>query len=138
MAIGLYSPYKYEIREYERYDITRFKNHIRFLEIMENRNGESGSITPLFFDGAVSTFEELPLPTDRGIDEYYNYLRFIREERTVEGDIERMNNPLPRQTSFYSFSTMRTSNLAEQSKNKSSFFNRVKNYIYGRSSINNG
>lgn len=138
MAIGLYSPYKYEIREYERYDITRFKNHIRFLEIMENRNGESGSITPLFFDGAVSTFEELPLPTDRGIDEYYNYLRFIREERTVEGDIERMHNSLPRQTSFYSFSTMRTSNLAEQSKNKSSFFNRIKNYIYGRSSIDNG
>lgn len=76
MVIGLYSPFKYGLKEYEGYDITRFRNHIRFMEVIEDRDyGANGQICPLFFDGAVSTFNELPLPTDtRGIEQVYSYL----------------------------------------------------------------
>lgn len=76
MVLGLYSPFKYGLREYEGYDITKFKNNIRFLQVVEDRdNGAGGQICPLFFDGATSTFTELPLPNDKeGIDKCLNYI----------------------------------------------------------------
>lgn len=68
MALGLYSPYKYGIKDYQGYDITKFRNKIRFLEIMEDRDGGgSNSICPLYFDGAVGEFKELPLPEELGL-----------------------------------------------------------------------
>lgn len=81
LLLGLYSPYKYGKREYEGYNVERFKNHIRFLEILEDRdNGGSGMICPLYFDGAVSEFEELPLPDDNyELSKYYNLLNKIEQ-----------------------------------------------------------
>ena len=65
LVLGLYSPFKYGLKEYEKYDITKFKNNIRFLQVIEDRdNGSGGQICPLFFDGAVSVFTELPLPEE--------------------------------------------------------------------------
>lgn len=86
LALGLFSPYKHGIREYEGYDIMKFKNHIRFLEIMEDRdNGGSGQMCPLFFDGATSVFYELPKPDDEaGLQIFYN-------------QIEKMNQPIPQE-----------------------------------------
>ena len=49
---------------WEGYDINTFKDNIRFLEICLNRNGASGAICPLYFDGAVNFFAELPLPNE--------------------------------------------------------------------------
>ena len=80
IAISIYSPFKHEIQQYEGYDITKFKNNIRFMEIMEDRdNGGGGMICPLFFDGATSFFAELPLPneTDK-IKKVYAMLDDIR------------------------------------------------------------
>lgn len=76
MVIGLYSPFKYGLREYEGYDITKFRNHIRFMEVIEDRDyGANGQICPLYFDGAVSTFNELPRPDDKeGLQRVYNYM----------------------------------------------------------------
>ena len=62
LILGLYTPFRYGIREYEGYDITKFRDHIRFLEVMGGREGGGGDICPLFFDGAVNFFKELPLP----------------------------------------------------------------------------
>lgn len=83
IVIGLYSPYKYGIKDYERYDITKFKNHIRFMEIIEDRDyGANGQICPLFFNGAVSTFNELPRPEEtEEIKKYYTYLDIITKQR---------------------------------------------------------
>lgn len=81
-AIGLYSPFKYGLREYEGYDITKFKNNIRFMEIMEDRdNGAGGMICPLYFDGATSFFAELPRANDiTGLQEIYNLIAKNRNE----------------------------------------------------------
>jgi hypothetical protein len=35
------------------------------LEVIVNRNGEMGGILPLWFDGAVCDFKELPKPEDK-------------------------------------------------------------------------
>lgn len=76
MVIGLYSPFKYGMTEYEGYDITKFRNHIRFMEVIEDRDyGANGNICPLYFDGAISYFSELPRSNDKvGIQKVYNFI----------------------------------------------------------------
>lgn len=65
IVLGLFSPFRFGITEYLGYDITVLKDHIRFLEVIVNRNGEMGGILPLWFDGAVCDFKELPKPEDK-------------------------------------------------------------------------
>lgn len=76
MVIGLYSPFKYGIPTYEGYDITKFRNHIRFMEIIEDRHyGANGNICPLYFDGAVSYFFELPKADNAAeMTKVYNFI----------------------------------------------------------------
>lgn len=79
ILLGLFSPFKFELETYKEYDITKFRDNIRFLEVLVNRDGEMGGLCPLFFDGAVCDFNELPLPSDKnGIARVYEYLKYIR------------------------------------------------------------
>ena len=81
MMIGLYSPFKYGKKEYEHYDITKLRNYVRFLEIIEDRDyGANGNICPLFFNGAVSSWAELPKPTDTaGLKQVYDYIDYLEK-----------------------------------------------------------
>lgn len=79
LLLALHSPFRTKRTVAEGYDITKFRDNIRFLKVLLNRDGVVGGICPLFFDGAVCEFEELPLPTDTaGIAEYYKRLDNIR------------------------------------------------------------
>lgn len=60
VMLGLFDPFRHEMQEYMGYDIQKMRNHIRFLEMVLNRDGESGSMVPLFFDGDTNTFKEMP------------------------------------------------------------------------------
>lgn len=62
IILGLFSPFRHEIPDYMNYDISFFRDNIRFLEIIGGREGGGGTICPLYFDGAVNYFKELPLP----------------------------------------------------------------------------
>lgn len=64
VILGLFSPFRHKIREYLNYDIHAFRDNIRFLEILGGREGGAGTICPLYFDGAVNYFKELPLPQE--------------------------------------------------------------------------
>jgi len=76
--IGLFSPYRHEIPEYRGYDITKFRDNIRFLEILGGREGGGGTICPLYFDGAVNYFKELPKPDDKkSLEEVYKFLETL-------------------------------------------------------------
>lgn len=65
IVLGLFSPARFGITEYFDYDITQLKDHIRFLEVIVNRNGQMGGLLPLWFDGDVCSFAELPKPDDK-------------------------------------------------------------------------
>ena len=84
MVIGLYSPFKYGMTEYEGYDITKFRNHIRFMEVIEDRDyGANGNICPLYFDGAISYFSELRKSNDKvGIQKVYNYIENNKNKKS--------------------------------------------------------
>lgn len=64
VTLGLFSPFRFGITKYFDYDITKLKDRIRFLEVITNRDGNMGGILPLWFDGAVCDFRELPKPDD--------------------------------------------------------------------------
>lgn len=85
MVLGLYSPFKFGKREYEGYDITKFRNHIRFLEVLEDRDyGANNQICPLYFNGATSSFSELPRPTDAvGMQKVYDFLERGKSKASV-------------------------------------------------------
>lgn len=81
VLMGLFSPFKFGLREYLGYDITKFKDRIRFLEMCVNRDGELGGIIALYFDGATCTFRELPPPDDtKGLEEVYKFMNSQKEK----------------------------------------------------------
>lgn len=84
LVLGLFNPFKYGLREYEQYDITKFRNNIRFLMVLEDRdNGAGGQVCPLFFDGAVSVFTELPQANDSAeINKVINYIDNVVRKRS--------------------------------------------------------
>lgn len=85
VMLGITSPYTHELPQYLGYDITKFKNYIRFLEIVLNREGESNNVVGLYFDGATNYFKELPLPDDReGLNKVINNIdNIIRKKAST-------------------------------------------------------
>ena len=80
VIFGLYSPFRHKIPEYLGYDIKFFQDNIRFLEIIGGREGGGGVICPLYFDGAVNYFKELPLPSDsEQMARTYNFIKAVRQ-----------------------------------------------------------
>ena len=50
MMLGITNPYSHELDSYLGYDIRKFKDSIRFLEVVLNREGQSNGIIALYFD----------------------------------------------------------------------------------------
>lgn len=70
VMLGLTNPYAAHIEEWLKYDITKLKDNVRFLEVMLSRDGSANAVKALYFDGAVSYFKELPGPKSEGYAEY--------------------------------------------------------------------
>lgn len=77
LVLGLFDPSKFGLGSWLGYKIqdvdgSGLRNYARFLYVIANRNGEMGGVCPLFFDGAVCDFEELPKPDDiNALSSYY-------------------------------------------------------------------
>lgn len=59
LMLGLFSPYRYKIDEYEGFDISAYKDTYRELSIILNRDGGGSINLDLLFKGAVNHFEEI-------------------------------------------------------------------------------
>lgn len=85
-VIGLFSPYRHEMATYMNYDIKIFKDNIRFMEIIASREGGGNSLIPLYFDGAVNFFEELPssnkIEEKEKLDKIYERIKRIRTSKS--------------------------------------------------------
>ena len=90
LVMGLFDPSKFGLSNWLGYKIQDadgigLKNYGRFLYVIANRNGEMGSACPLFFDGAVCNFEELPIPSDiPEIAKYYKKARDLKSYRQTK------------------------------------------------------
>lgn len=81
MMLGLCSPYAYELPNYLGYDVSKFRDNIRFMEVVVNRHGTSNDILALYFDGATCSFNELPLPNQ--VSDIAKVLEFIDKRNKV-------------------------------------------------------
>lgn len=80
IMLGIFSPYKHELPEYMGYNVAKLKDNLRFLEVCASRDGEGNGVCPLYFDGAVSYFQELPLPHDeKKLNEVYGLIKKNKE-----------------------------------------------------------
>lgn len=70
-VFGLFAPDRYQIEEYYDYDIVRMQDHFRMLINLKSRDGEANTRVPLYFDGAVNFFRELPPAKDPLIIKVY-------------------------------------------------------------------
>lgn len=81
MCLGIFSPYKYNLHDYKGYNINMFKDNIRFVSVLLNRNGLCNGMLPLYFDGAVNYFAPLCSPKDEvGLQKIYKYLDKVRNK----------------------------------------------------------
>lgn len=60
IALGLFSPARHEIKSFRGYNTAILKDNFRSLHTLKYRHGTPNSIVPLYFDGAVNMFSELP------------------------------------------------------------------------------
>jgi hypothetical protein len=73
--MGITNPHFFELPDYVGYDITKLKSNFRILEIVLNRQGDSNNLCPLYFDGAINYYKELPLPSDKErMESIYNLI----------------------------------------------------------------
>lgn len=73
IALGLFAPERFELDNYKGYDIVKLQDHFRSLKILKYRNGIANVRIGLFFDGATSSFEELPVARQMSDEDYFLY-----------------------------------------------------------------
>ena len=86
-VLGLFDPSFFGLPSWLGYKIqdtdnTGLRSYGRFLYVLRGRDGEQGGVCPLFFDGAVCNFEELPRPDDVGaVTSYYTKVQDLKSYR---------------------------------------------------------
>lgn len=87
VVLGLFDPSRFGLPQWLGYKIqdvdgTGLRNYVRFMYVLVNRNNEMGGICPLFFDGTVCNFEELPRPDDvDALAKWYNRAQNLKSYR---------------------------------------------------------
>lgn len=76
--IGIFNPWKYNIEEYRKYDITRLQGRQRFLNIAKNRDGDADGTLGLLFLGECGYFKELPRP-EQMTKEHYSFIDSLKK-----------------------------------------------------------
>lgn len=81
IVLGLFAPDRYNIEEHNGYDITFFRDRYRSLSVLKDRDGVANKKLPLFFNGAVDYFRELPRSDDRmKMMEVYKYTNNLNKK----------------------------------------------------------
>lgn len=84
ICIGVNSPFRAEKKDWNGYNIMKFKDFFRYAEILINRQGSSGGVVPLFYLGKVCNWTELPLPNDTAeLEKVYQYINKINSKNTL-------------------------------------------------------
>jgi hypothetical protein len=80
VILGLFNPDRYKIQIHDGYDIRKFRDRYRSLKILKDRDGVADKKLPLFFNGAVDFFEELP-KADNALElkKVYEYINKLND-----------------------------------------------------------
>ncbi len=76
IVLGLFAPNRYNIEEHNGYNVGTLRDRYRSMSILKDRDGVDNKKLPLFFDGAVDFFKELPKADDvEGMKRVHQYLQ---------------------------------------------------------------
>ena len=80
VMIGITNPNAFDLNEYLGYNIGRMKDSFRVMEIVLARKGKANGLCPLYFNGAINEYIEIPLPTDSEMERVYKYTEEVRKK----------------------------------------------------------
>lgn len=81
----MFAPFRYRIEEHLEYDIDFWRNNYRSLSILKDRDGSSDGQLPLYFNGAVDEFREMPSNEGSHNVELGELMRKVQQERQENG-----------------------------------------------------
>lgn len=88
VLIGMTCPNAFELKEYLRYDLTNLKDNFKVLEVVLNRGGRANVLCPLYHDGAINFYRELPRPDDDvNMNKVYAYISKQRDAKNLSAPI---------------------------------------------------
>lgn len=79
VVIGLFAPNRYAIKDYEGYNIEKLDDQYRSGLVLKNRIGRGNLEVPMYFNGAITKFKELPLPKNM-TEEFYSKVEEIQNQ----------------------------------------------------------
>lgn len=79
VLFGLTNPHAFEVPKYLGYDINTLEDRFRVLEIVLARKGRANGLCPMFFNGAVNQYSELPLPNSPEMNSVYQYVNTLNQ-----------------------------------------------------------
>ena len=80
VLLGITNPHAFGLPDYLGYDIKQLKDSFRVLEVVLARKGRANGLCPLYFNGAINLYQELPLPNDViNINKVYNRLEELKK-----------------------------------------------------------
>ena len=85
VCIGVNSPFRQQLPDWNGYNITKLKDYFRYVEILLNRSGSAGGVAPLFYLGKVCDWNEMPLPKEVDkLNEVYSYVDFLNDKNNTK------------------------------------------------------
>lgn len=75
VLIGITNPFSFGLPDYMGYNIGVLKDCFRMMEIVLARKGKANGLCPLYFNGAINRYEELPLPNTSELNNIYDFIR---------------------------------------------------------------
>lgn len=92
VMIGMTCPDAFELKEYLKYNIELLRDNFKVLEVVLNRGGRANVLCPLYHDGAINFYRELPKPTEKdSMAKVYNYKEKQSEIKKKSAPITREN-----------------------------------------------
>lgn len=84
LVIGIFAPVRYKIEEHAKdekgqfYDIRILKDYYRSWHLLKTRNGVGvGSIFPMFFNGAIDRYQDMPKLGSEELNKLYEYVKKV-------------------------------------------------------------
>ena len=78
VVFGLFNPTRYQAyaKNYNGYNMEILKNKFRLLSLLKHRDGADNVTSPLYFNGEINYFKELPLPTEtEKLNQFYKTIK---------------------------------------------------------------
>lgn len=76
IVFGLFSPYKYDLRNYLKYDMSSCNKRFRSLQVLKYRDGDSDLCLPCLYIGEIGLFRELDNTPNVNV---YDYIKSINK-----------------------------------------------------------